>query len=190
MPFSEWLPRWWEALRWPFSGMVLAIVLLAPLRLAHLLIRRPRRPSLERLALHATVWAGALVWFFTAPAPRFGWGFAVLLALLLALPLLAAAARRLPAAALAALLLAALAWEAWQVHGWEPDAFPAAARQALVPADYPRPPTRNVVLGGIDVRVPVENDQCWYEPFPCTPTPDPRLTPRAPGLAHGFRTTD
>ena len=165
-------------------------VLLAPLRLAHFLIRRPRRPSRERLALHATVWAGALFWFFAAPAPRFGWGFVVLLALLLALPLLTAAARRLPPTALAALLLAALAWEAWQVRGWEPDAFPAAARHALVPADYPRPLTRRVVLGGIPVHVPVENDQCWHEPYPCTPTPDPRLTARGPGLADGFRSTD
>jgi hypothetical protein len=190
MPFSEWLPRWWEALRWPFSGVVLAIVLLGPLRLALVLIRRPRRPSFERLALHATVWAGALFWFFTAPAPRFGWGFVVLLVLLLALPLLAAAARRLPPTALAALLLAALAWEAWQVRGWEPDAFPAAARHALVPADYPRPPTCRVVLGGLAVHVPVENDQCWYEPFPCTPIPDPRFAPRGGGLADGFRSAD
>ena len=190
MPFSEWLPRWWEALRWPFSGAVLAIVLLAPLRLAHFLIRRPRRPNFERLALHATIWAGALFWFLTAPAPRFGWGFVILLALLLALPLPAAAARRLPAAALAALLLAALAWEVWQVRGWEPDAFPAAGRHALIPADYPRPLTRRVTLGGIPVRVPVENDQCWHAPFPCTPTPDPRLTPRGRGLEDGFRSTD
>jgi hypothetical protein len=190
MPFSEWLPRWWEALRWPFSGIILAIAFLAPLRLAHALIRRPPRPSFERLALHATVWTGTLFWFFTAPAPRFGWGFAVLLALLLALPLLTAAARRLPPTALAALLLAALAWEAWQVRGWEPDAFPAAARHALVPADYPRPPTRRIVLGGIAVHVPVENDQCWHTPFPCTPAPDARLTPRGPGLTDGFRSTD
>ncbi len=190
MPLTEWLPRWWESLRWPFSGVVLAIVLLAPFHLALLLIRRPRRPSFERIALHATVWAGALFWFFTAPAPRFGWGFVVLLALLLALPLLTAAARRLPVAALAALLLAALAWEAWQVRGWEPDAFPAAGRHALVPADYPRPLTRRVTLGGIPVHVPVENDQCWHAPFPCTPTPDPRLRPRGRGLADGFRSTD
>ena len=173
MPFTEWLPRWWESLRWPFSGVVLAIVLLAPFRLAYFLIRRPRRPSFERLALHATVWAGALFWFFTAPAPRFGWGFVVLLALLLALPLLAAAARRLPPAALAALLLAALAWEAWQVRGWEPDAFPAAGRHALVPADYPRPLTRRVTLGGIPVHVPVENDQCWHAPVPLHADPRP-----------------
>ncbi|HEX9670538.1 MAG TPA: hypothetical protein VGC93_13785 [Thermoanaerobaculia bacterium] len=190
MPFSEWLPRWWEALRWPFSGAVLAIVLLAPLRLVLVLIRRPRRPSFESLALHATVWTGALSWFVIAPAPRFGWGFVVLLAFLLALPLVATAARRLPAAALAALLLAALAWEVWQVRGWEPAAFPAAARHALIPADYPRPATRRVVLGGIPVHLPVENDQCWYEPFPCTPTPDPKLTPRGRGLADGFRSTD
>ena len=190
MPLTEWLPRWWESLRWPFSGVALAIVVLAPLRLAYFLIRRPRRPSFERLALHATVWGGALFWFLTAPAPRFGWGFVVFLALLLALPLLAAAARRLPAAALTALLLAVLAWEAWQVRGWEPDAFPAAGRHALVPADYPRPLTRRVTLGGIPVHVPVENDQCWHAPFPCTPTPDTRLKLRGPGLANGFRSTD
>ncbi|HVF61344.1 MAG TPA: hypothetical protein VNJ70_16165 [Thermoanaerobaculia bacterium] len=190
MPLTEWLPRWWESLRWPFSGVVLAIVFLAPFHLALLLIRRPRRSSFERLALHATVWAGALFWFFTAPAPRFGWGFVVLLALLLALPLLAAAARRLPPAALAALLLAALAWEAWQVRGWEPDAFPAAARHALVPADYPRPVTRRVALGGLPLHGPVRNDQCWHAPFPCTPTPDTRLQLRGPGLADGFRSTD
>ncbi|HEX5758778.1 MAG TPA: hypothetical protein VF121_06250 [Thermoanaerobaculia bacterium] len=193
MPFQEWLALWWEHLRWPFSGAVLAILLLAPLRLLLVTMRRlTGRPSLprvacERVALHLTVWAGALFWFLTAPAPRFGWGFAVLLALLLALPLLATTVRRLPAAALAALLLAALAWEAWQVHGWEPEAFPDAARHARLPADYPRPSTRRVVLGGIAVQVPIENDQCWYEPFPCTPTPDPRLTPRGADLADGFR---
>jgi hypothetical protein len=193
MPLAEWLPRWWEELRWPFSGMVAAVALLAPLRLAAAVARRAvglpldRPPSRLRAALHATAWAGAILWFTKAPATRFGWGFVGLLLLLLALPWLTPALRRLPAASLAALLLAALLWEAWQVHGWEPEAFPDAAQHALVPADYPVMPVRAVRLDGLLVRVPIENDQCWHEPFPCTSTPDPRLQLRGRTLREGFR---
>jgi hypothetical protein len=226
LPFAEWLGLWWEKVRWPVSGLLLAVVMLAPLRAGAALVRsvggrgaRKRaeassapthaghaggtdgiegiegvtgrsaalRRLLPRAAVHLTVWAGTLFWFTTAPDPRFGLGFVALLPLLLALPWLGAALRRVTAGGLAALVLAALLWEAWQVHGWEPHVFPAAAHHALVPADYPVPEVRTVRLDGLDVQVPVINDQCWYASFPCTPFPDPRLELRGPRLREGFR---
>ncbi len=196
LPFWEWLALWWEKIRWPFSGLLLAVVVLAPLRAAAAVWRwigrrSPRaalRQHLLHIAVNLTAWAGFLFWFATAPDPRFGLGFIALLALLLAVPSLLAALRRLSAAGLAALFLVALLWEAWRVHGWEPDVFPAAARHALVPADYPVPEElRTVHLDGLAVQVPVTNDQCWHAPFPCTPFPNPRLELRGATLRRGFR---
>jgi hypothetical protein len=191
---GEWLPLWWEHQPWPAQGAIAFVLVAGAAALAwtaaRLLRRRVRPPAeiVDRTALALAVAAGLALWFLGAPDPRFGWGFLLLAALLLALPPLAPLLAGRGPARLAAALLVFFLWHAWEVHGWEPGAFARAARQAVVPADYPVPATRRVALANFAALAPVSRDLCWYRPFPCTPFPDPAIELRGAGLAQGFRT--
>ncbi|HYH46462.1 MAG TPA: hypothetical protein VEG34_12325, partial [Thermoanaerobaculia bacterium] len=151
------------------------------------------RGSRDRLLLEAALVAGLVFWFVLAPDPRFGWGFLLPLAVLLADGVARALGWRSPvgfpiSALPGAVLLTVVVVQIWQVQAWEPRTFATAARHFLVPADYPLPNgLREATLGGLRVQVPFPNDRCWYHPFPCTPMPDPRLEPRGRTLADGFR---
>lgn len=177
MPLRIWLPLWWEHLKLPAQAALVALALLAPVGLW----KRPKPLG--------TLGAGLGFWFLMAPDPRFAWGFLLPAALLLVFTAIWRWGKQVSGTALAAALLVLLAWEAYQIHGWEPRVFPEAFRSWRMPPDYPVPETRAVPYPGFTVQVPVENDRCWYRPFPCTPMPLPGLELRGPSFAQGFRAT-
>jgi hypothetical protein len=189
MPLREWAPLWWDDLLLSTKAALLACLALAPAQ-AGFWLARQRRPlppgALDRAVLFATAAAGVLFWLAAAPAPRFGWGFLFLLTLLSVGPFFLAVARRLPAGALAGLLLAYFAVRGAQTLTREPRVFTEAARRAVLPAAAPVPPTRATVRDGLALRVTLDG-RCGYRPFPCAPEPDPRLELRGPTLASGFR---
>ncbi len=203
MGAGEWLPLWWAHLPASAQAALAAVLVLLPLRAALLLLGRGRHDrmgrtgrSRDRLLLEAALLGGLVFWFVLAPDPRFGWGFLLPLAVLLADGVARALRRAGPgpvasgriAALPAAALLAVFVVQAWQIYSWEPRTFATAARQVLLPADYPSPSAlREETVGGLRVQVPFPNDRCWYHPFPCAPTPDPRLELRGRTLADGFR---
>lgn len=193
---NEWIRSWarkpfaepaevfssWDWIRgWPalyatpdhvFLLQVLAVGLVAWL----VVVRETTRAFGVTLAIACV---GTAFWFFTAPAPRFGYGYLYPLALLPISFALSRAARRVRphlarpalAAALAAGMVALFVTTstraftrraAFPLSSWPTEAFPVAD-------------TEQSTRFGLVVRKPSSGDQCWETPIPCAPTVDPDL---------------
>jgi hypothetical protein len=138
--------------------------------------------------VYAAVWLGLAFWFFDAPAPRFGYAFSGSLLALGAAPFLLLVLRhypRSPRMAGLALVLLLLAYQAVSFYHLTSPA--ALAAQAVLPQAYPQVATKSLQLGTERMFSPREGDQCWYEPFPCTPSLDANVHLRGASLADGFK---
>jgi len=189
LPLAVWVPAWFARFPPLEKGLLLAgLALLPPYAVAAAAALRAggasARAAAPRLALAGAVALGVVFWFVAAPDARFGWGFLALLPLLLATSTLPWLLRRLPAPAPTVLALALVGAYAVQTYVAAP---PDVAAYALLPADYPVPPTVTRQGRGFQALAPATRDQCFYQPFPCTPSPVERVELRGPTLAQGFR---
>jgi hypothetical protein len=149
--------------------------------------RPPAKWPLVRLALVASATLWVAFWFVTAPDARFGWGFLVLLAMLLAGSLAQPVLHLVPRAAPlvgGALALGALGWSVYLSRPAEATRF---VEYALLPVDYEVRPVRVFQARNFHAYAPANRDQCSYWAFPCAPHPVPRLELRGPSVAQGFR---
>jgi hypothetical protein len=162
---NEWFAAW-------LRRSTMRLVPLGGVLLAGIGVVAWRRPVASRGSF-ATAWGAAIVgtayWFITAPDVRFGLAFLVPVAFMpLAYGLsdsrfLTVHARKFVVAiTVGGMLLAAaqLARYPWPGHG----GF-AIARWP----EFPSPATTPRIAAGVSVRVPVQGDQCWASPRPCTP---------------------
>jgi hypothetical protein len=132
-------------------------------------------------------WAGTCVlgtafWFATAPGLRFGEGVLVAFGVLPGAWVLSrglwrgvrdGASRRRSAVVLATLGLLLLARGFWLSDHWldgAPDWLHLNAARAIQ-----RAATRTAIVDGVEVRVPRDQNLCWFEPRPCTPRLEPNL---------------
>ncbi len=168
----DWLRSWLPMMASTPWVQLSAAALVAGLVVAAV---RRTRPTAALLVPWGLSLAAVAFWFATAPALRFG--AAPLLAAGL-LPLAFALAGPLAVARLpwrvgaAVLALALLTWlpRPWLALWAETRSLPP---QALV---APVPPYRlETAAGGLELAVPLQGDQCWDAPLPCTPSPDARL---------------
>lgn len=152
-----------------------------------------RNPHASRIAFPRWLWllvpslAGMAFWFLGAPAIRFGesvfWTAAAVLGTLAALQFLDSPGNQ--RFFIFVLLLAT----AWAVHPrllWN-----SYIRPSLTVRTIPRLPQARLVLhqtsSGLTVYVPVETNQCWDAPLPCSPYFNDTLRLRRPGdMASGF----
>ena len=141
LPLAEWVPVWYARVPALEKLAIQAILALAPVYLGCLGFRLWRRSPFgdagERSALFGVALLGVLAWFRAAPDVRFGWGFLILLALLLAAWALRPALARLPPSLAAVLFAIFLAWQAAPLA----ESPGRLAVYTLLPADYPIPET-------------------------------------------------
>ena len=200
LPLMEWLPEWWRAQQPQDRRLVYALaaaVLFAPFGLLRRGVSlpaatpgQPENPGKNALWLLTVSAAGLVYWFLQAPAFRFGYTF--LAPALVLLTLFGAGVMRRPpfnrqaagllmsalvAGSLCLYMLAGLAGlryiSDWKAH-------------FLLPAAYPAVETRLADLGGFQVHMPNQLDQCWYTAIPCTPIHNPEVSLRADNLSEGF----
>lgn len=201
-----WLPDWFRASAadWAVLGMVgllsLALVVwLAARRTAP----ESRQPLVVLLALAPAV-ITVLVWFLTAPDPRFAWGPLLLVGAIpaaFALQRLAGSADIalssvpvLAAGLLCVGLVPAAALQAVQIQGQPADAFEFRTYEfgpvdvVASVASLPQQTAREFTLvDGTVIQIPVKSDQC-YEIFPlCTPYESTTLRLRGSEVSDGFR---
>lgn len=189
----KWLGPWWHRMRemkvrliYPAQAAGVCLLLAGAL---HAWFRR--KPSWEWLLLVLPV-VGFVFWFFTAPGWRFFYGLSFVLMVSSACLLLALLRRNLSrrvylAAVLVVFLagqfriveqmidrprgLAKVSWTGWQ----------SAKTVPLI---------TKTTDSGLEVRVPVEGNQCWDAPLPCAPGLNRRLRLRKAGdLSSGFTVT-
>jgi hypothetical protein len=165
-----------------FSVGGAAAALIAHARLA-------RRERKRWLWLLAPSLAGLVFWFMESPDTRFGaaaiWTTGATLG---ALGILSAPkiSRILRPRVFATGILIAAAWCLFS-FGWQESFRPLASVHGFIALPEARVAPRQT-RSGLTVYVPINGQQCWDAPLPCTPYFDPTLQLRTPGrLRDGFR---
>ena len=185
----NWLRSWFRELIREREGFWIPL-LFAVLGCVAGIMRRMRQ---DRNSLPQWIWlllpslGGLIFWFLEAPAIRFGepaiWTAGATLGTLAAVHWL-----KRPVTTRIALvgLVLLTAWAAHPRLFWGSYFRPSAGVRAFL-----RVPEATVVqhktISGLMVNVPVETNQCWNAPLPCSPYFDETLHLRKPGqLEYGF----
>jgi hypothetical protein len=143
------------------------------------LLATARTATASCVVTSAIALGGTAFWFFSAPDPRFALGFLFSVALL-PLAFAASRARLLSSPAARVSLIIAIVGGAagfveasgvWRLAVRRPWPIPTVT---WPPLPLARTATR-VTDAGYELAVPVEGDQCWASPLPCTPNFDRRL---------------
>jgi hypothetical protein len=183
----RWLRPWFHELIREREGFLIPFFFaLAGIVVAIFRISRAGRTTLPRwLWLLLPSLAGLVFWFVEAPAIRFGepilWAAAATLGTFAALPLFDQPIKK------RFVILALLLMTAWAAHPrllWNSYFRPSVSVQTIL-----RLPQARVVphrtSSGLTVYVPVETNQCWDAPLPCSPYFNDTLRLRRPGDMKG-----
>lgn len=149
------------------------------------LLKAKRNAFLRWLWLLLPSFAGIIFWFFEAPAIRFGepaiWTAAATLGTFAALLLFDLPVKN------RLFLLSLLLFTAWAAHPrlfWNSYIRPSLGVRTMVPLSQPQV-IPHQTLSGLTIVVPVETNQCWNTPLPCSPYLNDTLRLRHPGQIRG-----
>ena len=186
----DWLGPWLERT----AGQVDVAPAVAMLALVPFLgLAAQRRPTGVTTGLRAAAIVlvpaavSLLVWFWTAPDPRFALGWIWLVAIgTIALLIPSSGGSRASVVPIAVVVTALWAWAALSV-GRAGDGFVRADGDGSLGSHAPVvPETRSFVTrSGLVVQTPTESDLCWVVEL-CTPTPSADLRLRAEVVEDGF----
>lgn len=76
LPFTQWVPLWWQSLSSIAQGLMVAIVLLLVINIIKFKTGFYQLTYLNKILLAVSL-AGSIFWFMAAPAFRFGTGFLI-----------------------------------------------------------------------------------------------------------------
>jgi len=166
----RWLRRWLREAMMYREGFVIPILL----SFAGIALCIFGGEARKRSAPQPWLWlllpsvCGLVFWFFEAPAIRFGeaamWTTGATLGALAALRLLNEAARRRFA------IVGVLLLTGWAAHPrliWGSHIRPSLGVRTLLPLPQAKLTARQTA-SGLTVHVPVETNQCWDAPLPCS----------------------
>ena len=182
LPWFRELIREREGFLIPFFFMLASAVFIAANA------RRENREKPPRwLWLLLPAFAGILFWFFEAPAIRFGepalWTAAATLGTFAALLFFDPRTKR------RIFIFSVLLLTAWAAHPrllWNSHFRPSINVRAVSPLVQPRVVPQRT-FSGLTIYVPVETNQCWDAPLPCSPYfSDTLRLRRANELGSGF----
>jgi len=182
----RWLRPWFRELIREREGFLIPLFfVLAGALVAIFKAKRNAFPRWFWLLLPSL--AGILFWFFEAPAIRFGepaiWTAAATLGTFAALHLLDGPVKN------RIFLFALLLLTAWAAHPrllWNSYFRPSIHVRAFLPLPQPQVVPHRTA-SGLTIYVPVETNQCWDAPLPCSPYFTDTLRLRHPGkIQDGF----
>jgi hypothetical protein len=182
----RWLRPWIRELVREREGFLIPVLFMVAG--AVVAMWRGKAGALPRwLWLLPPAFAGLLFWFFGAPAMRFGepifWSAGAALGAFAAVHLLEGVMARRVA------IFALLVMTAWAAHPrllWGSYFRPSLGVRTLVRLPEAKVELRQTA-SGLRVYVPVETNQCWEAPLPCSPYLDPLLRLRqARNMKAGF----
>jgi len=150
-------------------------------------IRLRRTMDRVLVLLPVPVLLGLVFWFFSAPDPRFASALFFLLPAACGYPLLRLLVTEWQRYPIAGILIAALVI-GYPINSW---LFKHASDVLKLPASsYPvintTPLMTQRTASGLAVLVPLQGDQCWDAPLPCTPYFDEKLRLRGEDIRQGF----
>lgn len=192
-PIYLWIGQWFRNI----NPLWKALFLLAVIAGIYLLIRtiiELKRKDYAQAIRDAVSIAGFLFWLFTAPMPRYGGVYmlvviAVALSTVLDRPLQMAwcqnAIRPFVKAGMYGIVLGYCLFYGVYCHINDCDGVPTI----LLQKDYADKTTEVYLLDGIEIAYPIEDDRSGYYPFPSAPSkPSDSLELRGDTLKNGFRT--
>jgi hypothetical protein len=166
---KEWFPLWLNEQNRQDLFLFSSIIML-PLSWIFLRYKKNKLVNLEELALGAIALVGCVFWFIQAPHFRFGYGFLVPAFLFLVSPLVKIIYNRFhndKTLFFKLTLLTIIFTMSFNIvvtirHSEE-------GINLIFPSKYPVPAVKETVVDGKVIYHPSYGDQCWYDPFPCTP---------------------
>lgn len=192
LKFSEWMPNWWGRMD-RLMKIIIAGNLFSILNAGILMYKKKIRYSL----VSSFFFLCAIFWFFSAPEPRFAWGFLISSAIFTYFFLLSPFFDRyFKTLALTLIIitlpltLRILALPGWIHYVHYSEYNSSASVYLLERLFYPTPITKPEIkietVNGIKYFIPVKTDQCYNAPLPCVPGTSPSVFPRGPELKNGF----
>lgn len=204
LSFSEWFPEWIERLRFFQKILFLITVTITPTLLAFIGIKLAKggrnylRENLGYIAVLGTLLAGLVVWFFTAPDPRFGYTFSIglyltILAVGIRMMLRSKWQAYVPFMIAGVVMLFYLRPLQLGIRNALPAIQSSSDMALVIPGQYPEREVPSIVTTqGLRIYGSSTNDQCWDAALPCTPFSEVGVRLRKPGngLQGGFILTD
>jgi len=174
-----WLPGWWhQAIRNRSAIQVPLVISLTGLAVAFVHRLRRKRVSNSRwLLILVPSLAGVVFWFLASPDPRFGqfaiWATAGTLATWGIASVNGGVSPGRYVSTVLAGLLGLLLW-CLISFGWKQPYQSMLTAKALLPLPKVSLSVRQT-SSGLKVYLPLQGNQCWDAPLPCTPYPDDTL---------------
>jgi hypothetical protein len=192
MGIRDWLPGWYASQTRNDRYLLFALAAGAGIFILTTLVQVARKEAAWKttrilIPLYFIAAAGVAYWFLQAPAFRFGYGFIGSALCILFAPAavwLLTRNRQVGLAGAASILALLILYYG---QGTYKQLRASGLREiAVIPRDYPVVELRTEKLGNFEVSMPVQLDQCWYTPLPCTPMHNPEVNLRRTSLADGF----
>jgi len=186
MSLSEWVPVWWKTL-----ALTDKIILVS--NLAGLLLLLPYWKSLSnnqnKLLLPGFIFLclSIVSWFFSAPDPRFGYGFLIPasgLVLFLMVENVKKVKRSYATGLKFCLYIFSLVLAIYTVHRFK-NYF--EIRQIVTPIGIKKTSYQSIECNGIILNVPPANFKCGDLPLPCAQDGCTNFTPRGKTISAGFK---
>jgi len=178
-----WLKIWWVNQNRPDKVFLAILGFLLPFFWGQTILNIRRKSDLNLIILWLSAFIASIVWFCTAPAIRFGYGYLVP-TLLIGMVLLMRAK-----ITTRVILSLAVCMAIYGINGIYKQ-INRANFSLIWPHEYPKAIIRVRQIGKLKVRVAIDDGRCWNEPIPCTyPIAHPGLEMRGKEIENGFRTS-
>jgi len=181
-PIKIWFKIWWVNQDRPDKMFLLILWVLLPFFLGQIILNIRRKSDPNLIVLWLSAFMASIVWFYAAPAVRFGYGY-LIPTLLIGLILLVRAK-----ITTGVILSLAACMAIYGINGIYKQ-INRTNFSLIWPHKYSKPVIGVRQIGNLKVRVAIEDGRCWNEPIPCTyPIPHPGLEMRGKEIEDGFRT--
>lgn len=189
-PFREWFPVWISKLDQVTAAVFYSNFILAPVGICRALQKAFREHKLDELLILCVMTGCFLFWFTSAPLPRYGIVFTVILPLYVLGDILAHG-KKFQKYPLAPLILIVVLGT-YLMYPLVDRVLHMQPEYPIKSADYDLVDNTAYELGNITIYVPTSGDQSGYYAFPSTPYRDVLsvIELRGTDLKDGFRVKD
>ncbi|MCJ7432142.1 MAG: hypothetical protein MUO77_01500 [Anaerolineales bacterium] len=180
--FLDWFPFWFSRQTLSQRLLLLVSILLPPFFGFYSIFKR-RMPDI----VHITAYAGVLFWFFTVPTIRFGYGFLIMIVLLIFAVPLRAIIKRIKRSSTTGTVLqvAVILYLGYILYGsMECSTF---YRRLYLPEDYRVFSTTPCEIANATIQCAAKYNQCGYQAFPCVVKAFSNIELRGDDWQDGFR---
>jgi hypothetical protein len=190
--FFYWFPAWFKYLITAYKKKIEMMIIASCIILCGVILNIFRNKIIKfdysvlrkSIIIYVMTFCGLLFWFLTAPDLRLGFGFFIVIAMMVYLPIMNNSNGSVSKVILLLTCLFLLYYEV-VFAGKE---MSTVSSRLFLAQDYPKVSLKiNKVGRGIIYSPENREGYCWYSPLPCTPCTLSRLEFRGDKMEDGFR---